>query len=674
MTAVSERPLDQLVAPLRFGAAPAAGHNVTVTDFFCGAGGSSTGAAAVPGVRVVMASNHWKLAIESHNTNHPDTDHDIADLSGVDPRRYPRTDIAWFSPECTTWSQARGRRRDYADQASLFDAPLPDEATVRSRATMGDVIRFTEHHRYEVVIVENVVDIRAWTLWDEWIGEMRKLGYQHREVYMNSMHAWGVGPATPQSRDRIYVVFWKVGNRAPNFDKWLSPPAWCPNCAEWVRARQWWKDPAKQSGKYGARAQYLYRCPTERCHQVLDPAALPAAVAIDWSLPAQRIGERAKPLAPKTRARIAAGIKRYARPFTLEAAGHTFERTPGVRTWPADSPLTTLTGTATRAIACPPMLVPAGGSWRDEAVPVTEPMSTRTTRENDGLAVPPLLVPVEGRDGKHARPAGEPMRTQTGRGETGLALPSFLVPLRSGRERSQTADQPLSTIVANGGNHGIVNPFLTVHRGGPDEVRTHDPNRAFPTFTSSGNFLGVVQPFLTTLRGDHPQDSPLSDPMATVCASGNHLGLVMRNNTARADDGYMSTPVTEPFRTLTTAGHQSVLTCPQDALYSYDTGRLNGLGQPLPTQTTIDGDALMHLADMANLDDPDVLQRIVDECTFRMLAPAEMALGMAFPHGYVVLGNKGERTKQIGNAVTPPVARDLIAAAVEAITGEEISA
>jgi len=666
MTAIDERPLDRLVAPLRFGPAGSAGHNVTVTDFFCGAGGSSTGAAAVPGVSVRMASNHWKLAIESHNTNHPDTDHDIADLSGVDPRRYPRTDIAWFSPECTTWSQARGRRRDYADQAALFDAPLPDEATVRSRATMGDVIRFTEHHRYEVVIVENVVDIRAWSLWDEWIGEMRKLGYQHREIYMNSMHAWGVGPATPQSRDRIYVVFWKVGNRAPNFEKWLSPPAWCPSCETWVRAAQWWKDPAKQAGKYGARAQYLYRCPTPRCHRVVDPAALPAAVAIDWSLPADRIGARARPLAPKTRARIAAGIKRYARPFTLEAAGHTFERTPGVRTWPADHPLTTLTGTATRAIACPPMLVAAGGSWRDEAVPVTEPMTTRTTRENDGLAVPPLLIPVEGRDGKHARPAGEPMRTQTGRGETGVALPPFVTVMRS-NAGAQGVDEPLHTISAGGGHHGLVVPLRT----NGVAATTDEPMR---TLVAGNVGMALVEPFLTALRGDHHQDSPVSDPMATLCASGNHLALVMRNNTPRGDQGQMTTPAWEPLRTLTTAGHQSIITCPQDALYSYDTGGLRSLAEPLPTQTTVEGDALMHLADLVNLDDPEVLQQIVDECTFRMLAPQEMALGMAFPQGYVVLGNKTERTKQIGNAVTPPVARDLIAAAVEAITGEEISA
>ena len=41
--------------------------NLTMTDLFCGAGGSSTGATSVPGVKVRLAANHWSLAIETHN-------------------------------------------------------------------------------------------------------------------------------------------------------------------------------------------------------------------------------------------------------------------------------------------------------------------------------------------------------------------------------------------------------------------------------------------------------------------------------------------------------------------------------------------------------------------------------------------------------------------------------
>jgi DNA (cytosine-5)-methyltransferase 1 len=83
---------------------------VTVTDQFCGAGGSSLGAAWA-GAEIKLALNHWKLAVETHNTNFPQTDHDCTDVSACDPRRYPSTDILITSPECTNHSLAKGKMR-----------------------------------------------------------------------------------------------------------------------------------------------------------------------------------------------------------------------------------------------------------------------------------------------------------------------------------------------------------------------------------------------------------------------------------------------------------------------------------------------------------------------------------------------------------------------------------
>lgn len=73
----------------------------TITDLFCGAGGSSLGAEAAGG-RLVMAANHWQRAIDVHQANFPDAGHDCADISQADPRRYPVTDILLASPECFT--------------------------------------------------------------------------------------------------------------------------------------------------------------------------------------------------------------------------------------------------------------------------------------------------------------------------------------------------------------------------------------------------------------------------------------------------------------------------------------------------------------------------------------------------------------------------------------------
>lgn len=42
---------------------------LTLMDWFAGAGGSSQGAHAVPGVEVALAANHWDLALASHAEN-----------------------------------------------------------------------------------------------------------------------------------------------------------------------------------------------------------------------------------------------------------------------------------------------------------------------------------------------------------------------------------------------------------------------------------------------------------------------------------------------------------------------------------------------------------------------------------------------------------------------------
>ena len=127
----------------------------TVTDLFCGAGGSSEGARTA-GLEIVMAANHWRTAIEVHQANHPDARHDCADISQADPRRYPATDVLLASPECTNHSQAKGVSRRKQDEA-LFDADY-DPAAERSRATMWCVGRFAEQNHYSAVVVENVVE------------------------------------------------------------------------------------------------------------------------------------------------------------------------------------------------------------------------------------------------------------------------------------------------------------------------------------------------------------------------------------------------------------------------------------------------------------------------------------------------------------------------------------
>ncbi|OBK92400.1 DNA methyltransferase [Mycobacterium sp. 1245499.0] len=342
---------------------------LTLTDLFCGAGGSSTGAVSVPGVTVRIASNHWDLAVETHNTNHPDADHLCADLSTVDPRRFPRTDLLWASPECTNHSVAKGRKRADA-QPDLFGEVLPDAAAERSRATMWDVPRFAEAHRYQAVIVENVVDAWHWEPFRAWLMAMDSLGYDHHVVFLNSMHAQVFGPGAPQSRDRMYVLFWRKGNQRPAIERVTAPAAVCPVHGD-VRARQVFKRSDRTPwGRY--RQQYVYTCPTLGCHQVVEPHYRPAAEIIDWSLLGQRIGDRDRPLAEKTLARIRAGVERY---------------------WA-------------------PLLVPVEGRDGKQAAPVDQAARTMTTRSETGLA---FIAELRGGGSKH-RPVTDPLCTVVANG------------------------------------------------------------------------------------------------------------------------------------------------------------------------------------------------------------------------------------------------------------------
>ncbi|MDQ7877341.1 DNA cytosine methyltransferase [Microbacterium sp. QXD-8] len=595
---------------------PRISSDITMSDYYCGAGGSSTGAAETGAVSVVMAVNHWDLAIETHNTNHPHTDHDKADINKADPKRYPRTTIGWFSPECTYWSQARGQKLPDGQLAwDFFGDSLPDEAAERSRMGMWDVPRFAAHHLYDIVIVENVPRVVKGAHWGSWLQSMHDLGYLHEVVWLNSMHATGYGPAAPQSRDRVYVVFWKAGNRRPDFDKWLRPMAHCA-VHGLVKSVQVFKPGGSVMKTYGA--QYTLRCPYKECqHAEVFPTLVGADSIIDWDLRGIRIGDRKSlgmdDLAEKTMLRIAAGARRYWWPLIVEAAGNTYDGiTSGsqyVRAWPTDEPLRTLHTTASKAL----VVNNVSGSDESRSRPADEPLPSLVAGGNHAA----LMVPVEGRDGKQARPAERPMRTQSTRSETGLLVPYY----STGTARPTEA--PMGTVTS------VDREALLVPAGGTWRDKATSAADPMPTRTGSETDALVVP-----LR-NHGVAKAIEEPIDTVAASGNHHALVVRQQNSRGQMTGMSTPVDEPLRTLTAAGNQSLVT---------------------PGALT-----------------EKVLMDIVMDAEFRMLEPSEIKRGMAFASEYILLGNRREQVKMAGNAVTPNAARDIIAACVESL-GIEVAA
>ena len=276
--------------------------SITATDLFCGAGGSSLGAVTA-GLTLEVAANHWSKAVEVHQANFPDTRHDCADVSQVDFRRYPSSDVLIASPECTNHSASKGVSRK-RQQVGLWDTP--DPAAERSRATMWDVHRYIEVHRPSVVVVENVIEARSWIYWAAWWQAFCDAGYVPQTLSLNSMHVpeGPLGGQVPQSRDRLYVV---AARKGISLDLELRPEAYCQQCETVTTARQHFKSPSRPFGRY--RQSWVWLCRV--CSTIVEPPTAPASQAIDWSLPSQRIGDRSKPLAESTLARIRNGFERY---------------------------------------------------------------------------------------------------------------------------------------------------------------------------------------------------------------------------------------------------------------------------------------------------------------------------------------------------------------------------
>jgi len=419
---------------------------ITVTDQFCGAGGSSQGVRNVAanyggGIEVKLALNHWKLAIETHQTNFPDTLHDCTDISASDPRRYPKTTILITSPECTNHSLAKGQKQ-VKQTLDLFSKGVMDPAAERSRATMWDVPRFAEYHQYEAIIVENVVDARKWVMWDAWLQAMHLLGYKHRCVYLNSMHAH----PTPQSRDRMYVVFWKKGNKAPNLD--YTPRAHCPKCGGDTMAVQVWKDSQKKFGKY--KQQYLYACPVHG--NIIAPYYYAAFNCIDWSDIGTRIGDRKAPLSANTVRRIEYGLKKYGRQPLILHAAYSDQARGVVR--PVTQPAFTQTSFTSQAIATPFLVNDqhsTGIGYRTRSM--MGHMDTIPTRPHMKVVMP-FLAKLEHSRQDNVKSASEPFATQTTRQSFALVSPYIVEMNRTGE--AKPACNHCSTITAGGINHAIV--------------------------------------------------------------------------------------------------------------------------------------------------------------------------------------------------------------------------
>lgn len=616
--------------------------SITVTDLFCGAGGSSLGAELAGGT-LRLGLNHWERAVETHATNFQHADHDCEDVSSLTTsriRRYPDSDVLLASPECVNHSLAKGARRRKTQAPSLFDdGPAGDDEQDRSRATMWDVCRFAEQkllagHPYRAIIVENVVDAFRWGWNDDgglfaaWLSAMKALGYEHQTVWLNSMFC----PPTPQSRDRMYVVFWRRGMRAP--DLRVEPLAWCPKCEAVVHGRQTFKRTDRPMwGRYGA--QYFYTCP--ECYGTVLPGVFPAASIIDRSLPASPIGERARPLAKNTRERIRRGLELLRRePFAIRLLHGTAPR-------PLTLPL--VTATARQDLA---MVMPVAGNTHESTPGNRARLAGRVPLSTVHGTLDRAVVTPYSTGGEPKEAVIAPVDTLTRQNKTALVMANTQngVPRDAGREASQT----LRT------EGGLSLVTRTAHRGANGSYSRNGSTDPAYTVTQAQDLAlvyanrnnGVARP-----AGEHPSQ--------TVCGAGGHLAVLVANY-GPGPGGWTQRAGVLPFGSVTANDSHSLV------VPYYRDGKPAPAGrEPTATVSTRDRLALVvpPLFGGELLDSPHeeesrpITDEEIDSCSFRMFSLPEIAGAMAMAEHidgqeYVVVGNKRERMAQYGNAVTPP--------------------
>lgn len=157
-----------------------------VIDLFAGLGGFSTGA-KMAGMQPVWAGNHWELACQYHQINHPETQVVQQDLQQADWRQVPDHDVILASPACQGHSPARGAEKPHHDAL---------------RSTAWAVVACAEYHRRaKAIVVENVPEFMKWSLYPSWCDALQRLGFS---VSPHVLDAADFG--VPQNRERAIIV------------------------------------------------------------------------------------------------------------------------------------------------------------------------------------------------------------------------------------------------------------------------------------------------------------------------------------------------------------------------------------------------------------------------------------------------------------------------------------
>jgi DNA (cytosine-5)-methyltransferase 1 len=639
-----------------------------IVDSFAGGGGASTGIEMALGRSPDIAINHNPEALALHAANHPETHHLSENVYRVDPLDHLKgkhIGLAWFSPDCKHFSKAKGGK--------------PVERNIRDLCWIipGWIERIQKSGgRVDIVIMENVEEFKDYgplieterglmpdperkgELFEKWCKKLRRLGgrIEYRELIAYEFGA-------PTIRKRLFVIIRFDGKPIV----WPEPTHGKPS------------DPDVISGK---------KLPWRT-----------AAECIDWSLPCPSIFDTSeqiwakhslravRPLADATMARVARGMKRYVldaeRPFLVQTGyGERIGQAP--RAMSVDDPLgTAVAGGIKHAFVAPSVIrFNTGATGQDAREPLSTVTANSFIKRPGGAAPLVIIAPVltAAQQGGSVRPVDAPHHTITAsnKDQNSVIVPTLIgCGGRAGQSRPCGGGEPNGTITAKADGCVAV-AFMAQHNNDSRRIGGVNPGRPvdepISTVTATGAQQGLVTPYLSHLYTSNTaggQGNP-ERPLKTVTAGGGHAALVSPFLQAYygTGDGQHET---EPMRTVTTKdrhGHvEATVSAPPFTEAQAD--RAREVAAFMRSHGFWDGREFVTVEISGET-------FVIVDIGMRMLTPRELYNAQGFPPDYVINGawdyqadgagpvwrdfSKSVQVSCVGNSVSPPVARALVAA------------
>ena len=237
-----------------------------------------------------------------------------------------------------------------------------------------------------------------------------------------------------------------------------------------------------------------------------------------------------------------------------------------------------------------------------------------------------------------------------------VAHHALIQPILLGQQSCAAArpvEEPCPT-VATAGAISLIQPFITRYQGDHDgkqdgDSRNHKIERPLPCVDTSNRYA-LVEPLIIEYYGNGGTE-PVSSPLKTVTTKDRFAlltPLIMRH-----ESGQSPRPVDQPVHTILAQGRVNLI---EPFVFAIGQGsaksRARSIDEPLSTIVTKAEHCLV---------EPKPLCLNI---RFRMLKNHELKKAQGFDGEYIIKGNVTEQTKQIGNAVPPPLAKALTKAAL----------